>query len=403
MKYEFPVITHIDDVLPHVENREEFSVTHKGEGQGAYTIINYNMMTSDTFRPFTGEDDLGNAIRRECRGLIFDVNGKLIRRPLHKFFNLQEREETLIENIDFNQIVAIHQKLDGSMIAPFITADGITRFGTKAGETDVSAQALAFIMLPENSWILRFCFDSTKSGLTPIFEWCSRENRVVIDHPEPKLILLAVRDNQSGRYYSKEWFNVWNKTYNIPFVDQLDTTFASFEQLMEHTRGLIGEEGYVVEFRDGHRVKTKGSWYLAIHKAKEKLLYERYVIEMILDEQTDDVLPFLLDTDKQRLVDYQDAFHGFLTKSLAVYAAGMWKDIKDDKLSRKDFALNRAAEYEPFHSIVFRHYESFDGFNHIGQWTDLFYEEAVKFIRTQCNSNTRLASFKEKSGFTYQW
>jgi len=39
-----------------------------------------------------------------------------------------------------------------------------------------------------------------ENRLTPIFEWCSRKQRIVIDYPEDKLVLLAVRENMSGKY-----------------------------------------------------------------------------------------------------------------------------------------------------------------------------------------------------------
>ncbi len=81
MNYCFPEICHINDVLPHIEGRDEFVVAER-EG---YTVVNYVVAMADTF-DMTGPDDLGGAIRRECRGLIFGPDGALMSRPFHKFF-----------------------------------------------------------------------------------------------------------------------------------------------------------------------------------------------------------------------------------------------------------------------------------------------------------------------------
>jgi hypothetical protein len=46
-----------------------------------------------------------------------------------------------------------------------------------------------------------FCYDCVIDGdMTPIFEWCSRNQRIVVDYPEDMLVLTAVRDNIEGVY-----------------------------------------------------------------------------------------------------------------------------------------------------------------------------------------------------------
>ena len=44
--------------------------------------------------------------------------------------------------------------------------------------------------------------DAHKQRITPIFEFIAPDNRIVISYEEPKLILLALRNNLSGMYYS---------------------------------------------------------------------------------------------------------------------------------------------------------------------------------------------------------
>jgi len=127
--YEFPEIYNIKDVLPAIKDRPEFVVAEK-EG---YTVVNYNVCFHDTFPDVNGEfKTIGSLeernlpqyqakIRRECRGIIFDSKtGDIIRRPYHKFFNVNEREETQENQINLGHPHVIVEKLDGSMIAPFI-------------------------------------------------------------------------------------------------------------------------------------------------------------------------------------------------------------------------------------------------------------------------------------------
>jgi hypothetical protein len=57
------------------------------------------------------------AIRRECRGLLFYPDGRIMSRRLHKFFNVNERDETQVHRIDLGQPHVILEKLDGCLAA----------------------------------------------------------------------------------------------------------------------------------------------------------------------------------------------------------------------------------------------------------------------------------------------
>ena len=189
MNYEFPLIRNISDVLPAIAGRDEFVVAEK-EG---YTVINYNVMMADTF-------DCN--IRRECRGIIFDTaTGAIIRRPFHKFFNVNEREETQDHAIDLSRPHAILEKLDGSMIAPFIV-NGQMIWGTKMVAQDFHEMIEQFVKSSDINYE-DFCWELINSGHTPIFEWMHPQKRIVIDYgKEPTLILTAIRHMITGQYVS---------------------------------------------------------------------------------------------------------------------------------------------------------------------------------------------------------
>jgi RNA ligase len=122
-----PRIEHINDVLPHIEGRQDFVVAHKD----GYTAIDYVYSTADTF---------DNPMRIECRGLKFNADGRILARPLHKFFNVNERPETQAGLLDFGKPHVVMDKLDGSMIHPAIV-HGEVVFMTRMGRTDVALRA----------------------------------------------------------------------------------------------------------------------------------------------------------------------------------------------------------------------------------------------------------------------
>ena len=78
--------------------------------------------------------------------LFLIKDGNILSRRFHKFFNVGEREETLIDKIDLNQPHTILEKLDGSMVTPIINPDtGELFWGTKMGRTDISEDVAEFV------------------------------------------------------------------------------------------------------------------------------------------------------------------------------------------------------------------------------------------------------------------
>lgn len=342
MNYEFPTITNISDVLPAIEGRDEFVVAEK-EG---YTVINYNVMMADTF---------DCPIRRECRGIIFDSeSGDILRRPFHKFFNVNEREETQDHVVDLSQDHRILEKLDGSMIAPFMIWPGEMVWGTKMGATDVAKPVEEFV--EANSHYRQFAKFTISRGYTPIFEWCSRKQRIVLDYKEDQLILTAIRDITTGRYMSHELMEAHAESYRIPVVRTFEPQ-TDMKAFVEYVRDLEDLEGFVVRFSDGHMLKLKCHWYLQIHKAKEAILQDRNIIELILDEGLDDVKAHLPQEDRDRLSQFEDNFNrAVLIKSAGIMQ--MMYQLRDSGIDRKAFALGQAQTVDSYvRPIVFKNFD----------------------------------------------
>jgi RNA ligase len=285
VKYQFPLIKNISDVLPAIAGSPEFIVAER-EG---YCVINYMVSLDTTFPEVT--DEL-TAIRRECRGLIFKSGtGELISRPYHKFFNLGERTETQLERCDFSGDALLYSKLDGSMLRA-IPLPGGYRLATKMGCTDVAQQAEVFVA--QRPRLDQFFRDLVgEHGIhTPIFEWCSRANRVVLDYPEPRLVLTAVRDTVTGRYWSRAELQDLAAHYALELVNA--APFSDLSAARDQCRLLEQEEGYVVRDADGHMIKIKSDWYLALHRTLDRVRFEKDVLAIVLNNSLDDIRAVLI-------------------------------------------------------------------------------------------------------------
>ncbi len=302
MNYDFPEINHLNDVLPHISGKDEFRVMQKDW----YTVVNYAVAFEETFQ-WNDADPVGSAVRRECRGLIFDTEtGNLISRPYHKFFNVGEREETAINKVNLYEPHVVLEKLDGSMIRPIPTKEGF-RLATKAGITDVAMNAEVFIA--DKPHYSRFIGKCLLIKITPIFEWVSRKNRIVIDYPEDNLILTGMRYNDTGFYLDYDAMKNYATAWNISVVKAVDgLAVQNIELFVKQVREWESEEGVVIRFDSGHMVKIKADDYVLRHRSKDAINQEKNVLQIILSDAVDDLVPLLTPEDAHRVQAFQNAF-----------------------------------------------------------------------------------------------
>jgi len=374
MKYEFPLIDHISDVLPAIKGADEFIVADRGEIQ----IVNYMVNKPDTF--FTGNEEV-DAIRRECRGLVFDASGILISRPYHKFFNVGENEEVSIDAL--RRIIHrphwFMEKLDGSMVRPIQTSNGL-KLGTKMGFSETALRAQAWMKLSELSSqyaeFMQICVDS---GFTPIFEWVSSEDRIVIDYGESCLYLTALRNNLTGLYMDYIPMKNLATEANIPVV-WADIVSGPLEDSLKKIRAEEGSEGYVIRFEEsGHMTKVKNEWYVTIHRSKEVASNERLVVKAIFDEEVDDLKPLLLEDDLKRVNEMET----LVTQNLLNTVKEIEEQISSiGDMDRKTFAMTVET---PYKSIIFAY--------HFGGKGDLL-DHVKDMIRKSLTKNVEFDKIK---------
>src|SRR5574343_1441527 len=117
MQHIFPKITHIDEVLPHIEGRPEIRlITH----ENGFKTLSYMLQNAATFE---------NEWLRECRSITFNKNGFVAARTFHKFFNLNEKDHTQFDTLPWDSVSCIMEKRDGSMITTIVDVDEETNEG----------------------------------------------------------------------------------------------------------------------------------------------------------------------------------------------------------------------------------------------------------------------------------
>ena len=371
----FPVIETIDDVLPAIQNKPEFIVAERDN----YTVVNYVVTMPDTFEnPFeegiSADEALYRKIRRECRGLIFSSSGKIISRPFSKFFNVNEKEETQIDKIDMSQPYRLFTKLDGSFIRP-LPIGGQMFFATKMGITDIATQAYNFT---DNHFeYIEFSFYCVDNNYTPIFEYISPNNRIVINYYVDNLVCLGIRNNYTGEYVNN--FDEICALYNIPVVEHFNTNQIEkegFARFIEDARNQTGIEGYVLRFDNGYMVKIKTEEYVLFHRSKEKSESEHLIIQPIVNEQIDDLKGLLFKEDLEKVNEIEKWFWQSIQNQEYKYLELQRTAYELSSGDKKKFALEIAPKMEKSDaSVVF---QIFDGSKDI---------KSVLLDRVKRNSN----------------
>jgi len=256
------------------------------------------------------------------------------------------------------------EKLDGSMITPYVCRDGGVQWHTKMGATGVAEPVNEFVRQKRgiNEYEM-LALDSKVKKITPMFEWCSRKQRIVLDYPVDRLVLTAVRDTVTGEYYTYDQLVEVGQEYKIEVVRAKKGTVGNLQSFMQEVNDLKGEEGYVIRWDDGMMVKVKAAEYVMLHKCLDGLRFEKSVIEAILREKIDDAIPLLPKEIADSLLKFQSTMY----HNIHAIADKLWWEVRaamdNTNGSKKDFAVNyvNAGKIDPnLKSVAFTTWENID-------------------------------------------
>jgi hypothetical protein len=269
----FPLLK--GNVLNLIEKAIESNPKIKAFDRDGYISFDY-----EADAVFTDIKDWNNLVQRECRGLIVSSKtGKILARRFHKFFNIDEREETLLKNIDLTDAV-IQEKLDGSLVSPIMFEDKNIIWATRRNKS------------PEVETFISTCKDIDYNGLakhylssniTPLFEWCHDSIRVgVLCYPSKQLVLLALRHNESGEYINIDTHKELIEGFGVPIVNDHKIDYSdvnNINKLLKCIKESTDREGIVLTLGNGTKYKFKSYWYISLCYAQK--FGEYFLPEMI--------------------------------------------------------------------------------------------------------------------------
>lgn len=235
---------------------------------------------------YSSDTHFNDLALRQCRGITFNKEtGELVSLPFPKFFNINETEENRLYKLKKEKIVRTMDKLDGSMIHTFIVNDTICCC-TKMGNDNAQSIASSKIIHSSSYDYKALIHEASAQSITPLFEYTSPNNQVVIPYKTDALTLIGLRCMRTGKMLSLDHF----KHFDIPIVDSHEE--YTTESLLQKVLRERLSEGYVALYETGELVKFKTPWYTNNHKVLT-LFRLRDVAKAHLEGSSDDIIAIL--------------------------------------------------------------------------------------------------------------
>ena len=218
-------------------------------------IYNYSRTTQ-----FSG---IWDDITLNCRGLVLDLEGNVIAKPFPKFFNYEEHtaENSKLPPIP-NENFEVYEKMDGSL-GIFFYYGGEWHMATRGSFT--SEQAIKGMEMMK-----KYNFEKLHTDYTYLFEIIYNENRIVCNYNFEDIVLLGIINTKTGNevnlYNDSEDIRIKNIISNIGF--RIVTLYKTWGEDWETLKKEISKdnEGYVIRFSGGMRMKIKGDEYVRLHR-----------------------------------------------------------------------------------------------------------------------------------------
>lgn len=269
----------VDLLLKHIEDGVIRKQVHPQYPDQLY-ILNYGEAAQF--------DRIWDAATKVCRGLIvakMPEGDVVIARGFNKFFNLNTEYvlESLEANLPQDQPPLATEKLDGSM-GVFYRWDHQVWVATRGSFASEQAQ-----------WATRWMREHTEKhgnpvwidGYTPVFEIIYSENRIVVDYDFEGLVLLSLVNNSTAREADRALVESFGQFNHVSVVKKFDKTLAQCA-----AENNLNEEGYVLTFSNGVKVKVKFADYVRLHRIltglNPKAIWE--MLEAGQDEAIDTIL-----------------------------------------------------------------------------------------------------------------
>lgn len=290
-------------------------------------------------------DKAWNETTLSSRGLIYDTKKReLVALPFKKFFNLSEldpeKQQDIVSGKPPYDKYKVQRKHDGSLGIVFNHNDKwcVATRGSFTSEQAIKAQEM-----------LESKYDMSKidKDLTILVEIIYPENRIVTDYgDQEKLILLSIFNRKTEKESGNFHVQLNARSMGMELTQEYDYTIKEMIELQKTLPK--DEEGFVVRFDNGERIKIKGHEYLRHHRLISQItpltfwenmvngLVDRELLEQLPEEnekQIQDIKSKLeynymsLKNDIElkyeeiiQIVNYKPEYNGFeLKKKIGLY------------------------------------------------------------------------------------
>ena len=242
------------------------------------TIWNYSQTTQ-----YEGKWD---EVTLQCRGLVTDTDGNVVARPFKKFFNMEEGKHTPTSEFD------VYEKMDGSLGILFMYR-GEWIFASRGSFT--SDQAIKGKELLD-----KYDLDLLSPGYTYLFEIIYPENRIVCEYNYEDVVMLGcieVTDGGEVDIHDEYYTNNFNVVKRYDGIKDYSTL-----------KGIIkdNQEGFVIRFSNGERMKIKGEEYLRLHKIMTEISTKSVWEVLSNGDNMEDLLKDVPDEFYTKIKEYEN-------------------------------------------------------------------------------------------------
>ncbi len=234
-----------------------------------------------------------NGLFRECRGFVYDLEKhQIVALPFPKFFNIDEQEETSMENIremlKNAKKVEFSNKLDGTLIIGR-WYEGELFSCTSGSLTEENAYPLKYarkFLKTEKYLNLLKDFEDW----TCLFECVSPNNQLVVVYTKEQygLHLIGMRNVKTGELKPYSEIKEIAEKYGVSVTEDYCMTFDEIlasRKNFKHTE----KEGYVM-YVDGTLVKIKCDDYILLHKMMRNNISKNIIIKAVANNTIDDMI-----------------------------------------------------------------------------------------------------------------
>lgn len=283
-----------------------------------------------------------------CRGLVTDIEGNIVARPFRKFFNMEEKRHTPTSDFE------VMDKMDGSLGILF-NYNGEWVMATRG--SFISEQAIkGFEMLQ------KYDYQRLPKEYTYMFEILYKQNRIVVEYDFEDLVLLGMIETKTGYevdlYGKSDDIRYSNLINNLGFI-----VVKKYDGITDYStlKGMVkdNEEGFVVKFSNGDRMKIKGEEYLRLHKIMTNVSTKAVWEVLSSGGSMVELLSHVPDEFYDKIKSYEkDLRYQFMSireycgKAHDGFRYGKFGDV-DPEPSKKEFAEFVMKNYSKFSGLLF--------------------------------------------------